>query len=343
MLSTASQLWAQISGVISRVRGPTSSRCPDRWRLGNQRAQVRHDERDIRHRLMDQGADRRARSLTGETFFRDSLAVDRDGGVGVGLVEGLFIGVVPGIQGVGSLIGSVFGGFPAALAGLIGHGMIGVASLPGKALSAIMAPVRRRRRRPARHDRARLLGPPLRLGRPRERAAAGSTARRSLTCSAACCTWGSLAGLSAPSGSHGPVTGDWLNFGRMSRVAQQDMRINSLYVSPTHMGVVTGSGTGFAARSTATGTGPQPVGGGYDICAPRRGQAARLAVRRDGQARRAVRAPVRRRRHGGRPSRAVRGRALEAALSTRCSACSAGQILRPWSWRRCRPRATAIG
>jgi len=51
----------------------------------------------------------------------------------------------------------------------------------------------------------------------------------------------------------------------MQHIMPADMRINDLYVSKTHMGVVTGPGMGFAARSTASGTGPQPVGSGYDI------------------------------------------------------------------------------
>jgi hypothetical protein len=39
------------------------------------------------------------------------------------------------------------------------------------------------------------------------------------------------------------------------------MAANDLYVNSHHMGVVTGRGRGFAARSTATGTGPQSVSG----------------------------------------------------------------------------------
>jgi hypothetical protein len=68
-------------------------------------------------------------------------------------------------------------------------------------------------------------------------------------------------GLGGPSSQHGPATGGWLNFGSMSRVPYNAMAMNDLYVSPTHMGVVTGPGTGFAARSTATGTGPQTTTG----------------------------------------------------------------------------------
>ena len=60
-------------------------------------------------------------------------------GIGTMLVRGLFIGMTPGISGIGNMVGSVFGGFPAALGAMIGHGLIGVASLPGKALSALMS------------------------------------------------------------------------------------------------------------------------------------------------------------------------------------------------------------
>lgn len=62
---------------------------------------------------------------------------------------------------------------------------------------------------------------------------------------------------------HGPTTGTYQSYGRIVPYAQ--MQPGDLYVSNTHMGIVTGPGRGFAARSTATGTGPQGVGPGYTI------------------------------------------------------------------------------
>lgn len=58
-------------------------------------------------------------------------------GIGSMLTKGLFLGMVPGLSGLGNLVGQVFGGMPQALAGLIGKGMIGLAGLPGKALNAV--------------------------------------------------------------------------------------------------------------------------------------------------------------------------------------------------------------
>ncbi len=70
-------------------------------------------------------------------------------------------------------------------------------------------------------------------------------------------------GFHAPSSQHGPPTGSWL--GARPRVAWPGLP-GDIYVNSHHMGIVTGRGTGFAARSTATGTGPQSVApGAYTI------------------------------------------------------------------------------
>lgn len=58
-------------------------------------------------------------------------------GIGSMLTKGLFLGMVPGLSGLGNLVGTVFGGMPQALAGLIGKGMVGLAGLPAKALNAV--------------------------------------------------------------------------------------------------------------------------------------------------------------------------------------------------------------
>lgn len=185
-------------------------------------------------------------------------------GIGTMLVRGLFLGMTPGISGIGSMVGQVFGGFPAALGAMISHGLIGVASLPGKALTALMSLF-------GGGDAGQLAMTASKYGGHRYVWGGGANPSTGFDCSSFVNMLGGMlhlglpGGFAAPSSAHGPATGDWLGFGRMAHVPSGEMRMNDLYVSPTHMGVVTGPGRGFAARSTATGTGPQPVGGGYDI------------------------------------------------------------------------------
>ena len=185
-------------------------------------------------------------------------------GIGGYLMKGLFIGMVPGVSGIGDLIGTVFGGFPAALASLIGHGLIGIASLPGKALNAIMSLF-------GGGNSSALAATAKKWEGHRYVWGGGANPTTGFDCSsfvnmvAGGLGLGLPGGFRAPSARHGPTTLGWLGHGAMSRVAQSAMRINDLYVNDQHMGIVTGPGTGFAARSTATGTGPQPVGSGYDI------------------------------------------------------------------------------
>jgi len=82
-------------------------------------------------------------------------------------------------------------------------------------------------------------------------------------------------GFRAPSGSHGPATTQWLSFGGMRTVPGLSMAPGNIYVNSHHMGIVTGKGKGFAARSTATGTGPQNVSAGaYTIRAWKAGAGA---------------------------------------------------------------------
>jgi hypothetical protein len=57
---------------------------------------------------------------------------------------------------------------------------------------------------------------------------------------------------------HGPTTVSWLRSGT-PRVPFSQMQQGDIFDTGSHMGFVTGKGTGFAARSTAKGTGPQPV------------------------------------------------------------------------------------
>ena len=186
-------------------------------------------------------------------------------GIGGFLMKGLFLGMVPGISGVGNLIGSVFGGFPQALAGLIGHGLVGIASLPGKALNAIMSLFG------GGGDSARMAAEAAKFAGHRYVWGGPANAAQGFDCSSFVnMIAGSLGlalpgGFRAPSNQHGPSTVSWLPFGGMKRPGFGNMAMNDLYVNDHHMGIVTGKGTGFAARSTATGTGPQPVGGGYTI------------------------------------------------------------------------------
>jgi len=186
-------------------------------------------------------------------------------GIGVNLVKGLFLGMVPGISGVGNLIGSVFGGFPQALAGLIGHGLVGIASLPGKALNAIMGLFG------GGGNSSRLAAEAAKFAGHRYVWGGPANAAQGFDCSsfvnmlAGSLGLGLPGGFRAPSSSHGPSTTSWLPFGSMKRPGFGNMAMNDLYVNSHRMGIVTGKGTGFAARSTATGTGPQSVGGGYTI------------------------------------------------------------------------------
>jgi SLT domain-containing protein len=173
--------------------------------------------------------------------------------------------MVPGMSGLGNMIGQVFGGFPQALGGLIAHGLVGIASLPGKALNAIMSLFG------GGGNSSRLAAEAAKYAGHRYVWGGPANAQGGFDCSSFVNMLGGTLGLGlpggfrAPSDQHGPNTGMWLQFGAMKRVAQAAMAMNDLYVNSHHMGVVTGPGTGFAARSTATGTGPQGVGSDYSI------------------------------------------------------------------------------
>jgi hypothetical protein len=181
-------------------------------------------------------------------------------GIGGFLVQGLFNGMVPGISNVGNAVGMVFGGFPGALAAMISKGLIGIAGLPGKALNAIMGLF-------GSGSASNLAATAHGYGGHRYVWGGGANAATGFDCSSFVNMLSGMlklpnpGGLGGPSSQHGPATGGWLDFGSMQRIAYNAMAMNDLYVSPTHMGVVTGPGTGFAARSTATGTGPQPTTG----------------------------------------------------------------------------------
>jgi len=185
--------------------------------------------------------------------------------IGTNLTRGLFKGMVPGISGIGNLVTSVFGGFPQALGGLLAHGLVGIAGLPGKALNAIMSLFG------GGGDATRLAAEAGKYAGHRYVWGGPANAQAGFDCSSFVnFVAGSLGlplpgGFKAPSDQHGPNTGMWLGFGTMKRMTQAMMAMNDLYVNSHHMGIVTGPGTGFAARSTATGTGPQGVGGDYSI------------------------------------------------------------------------------
>jgi hypothetical protein len=71
-------------------------------------------------------------------------------------------------------------------------------------------------------------------------------------------------GFRVPSAAHGPVTTDYLRWGGMTTVPLSAAKPGSVAVSPTHIGFLIGpGGSGFAARSTATGIGPQNFARGY--------------------------------------------------------------------------------
>jgi SLT domain-containing protein len=72
-------------------------------------------------------------------------------------------------------------------------------------------------------------------------------------------------GFKAPSAGHGPVTTDWMSFSRMKTVPAGQMGPGDIAVNTSHIILVTGKNKGFAARSTATGTGPQTPSPGYMI------------------------------------------------------------------------------
>jgi hypothetical protein len=71
-------------------------------------------------------------------------------------------------------------------------------------------------------------------------------------------------GFRAPSPAHGPVTTDYLGWGGMRTVSLSQAGPGAVAVSPSHIGFIIGpGGSGFAARSTATGIGPQNFARGY--------------------------------------------------------------------------------
>jgi hypothetical protein len=71
-------------------------------------------------------------------------------------------------------------------------------------------------------------------------------------------------GFRVPSSAHGPVTTDYLRWGGMTSVPLGRAGPGSVAVSPSHIGFIIGpNGSGFAARSTATGIGPQNFARGY--------------------------------------------------------------------------------
>ena len=264
-------------------------------------------------------------------------------GIGGYLMKGLFLGMVPGISGVGNLIGSVFGGFPSALAGLIGHGLVGIASLPGKALNAIMSLFG------GGGNSSRMAAEAAKYAGHRYVWGGPANASQGFDCSSFVnMIAGSLGlalpgGFRAPSGTHGPSTTSWLPFGSMKRPGFGNMAMNDLYVNDHHMGIVTGKGTGFAARSTATGTGPQSVGGGYTILRfP--GGGIKLPPWLEGIRGKVTGAlskvggffaAVRRRAVRWAGQSGVRRRASGAAWPCRYLTCSAARTSSARSWRRC--------
>lgn len=75
-------------------------------------------------------------------------------------------------------------------------------------------------------------------------------------------------GFRVPSLAHGPSTLNYIS-GYGTHVPYNQMQPGDLYVNSHHMGIVVGPGKGFAARSTATGTGYQGVPpGAYTIVQP---------------------------------------------------------------------------
>src|SRR5215471_1385190 len=185
--------------------------------------------------------------------------------IGGNLIKGLFLGIVPGIHGVGNLVQSVFGTFPGALAAMIGHGLVGIASLPGKAINAIMGLFG------GGGNAGALAATAAKYNGHRYVWGGGSNPTTGFDCSSFVNMLHGMLGLGipggfhAPSAQHGPVASMWRLFSQMGTVPYSAMQMNDVFASDTHVGVVTGPGRGFAARSTATGTGPQPVGSGYTI------------------------------------------------------------------------------
>jgi tape measure domain-containing protein len=71
-------------------------------------------------------------------------------------------------------------------------------------------------------------------------------------------------GFKVPSPSHGPATTQWLSFTGMDKVPYPKTAAGDVAVNSHHMGfIIGGGGSGFAARSTATGIGKQSFASGY--------------------------------------------------------------------------------
>ncbi len=73
-------------------------------------------------------------------------------------------------------------------------------------------------------------------------------------------------GFKAPSNIHGPVTGDWLGWSGMKTIKLGQIQPGDIAVNSHHIILSIGmKGEGFAARSTATGTGPQRITNAYTV------------------------------------------------------------------------------
>lgn len=262
MISTASNLWGSLSGVISRAWSNivNGARLAGGSVINGLKSGMQSAISGIGGWIKSQIVDPLVNAV--KHFFGIKSPSTVMAGIGQNLTRGLFVGMVPGMSGVGSLVGDVFGGFPQALAGMISHGLVGIAGLPGRALNALMGLF-------SGGDAGKLASTAFGFNGHRYVWGGGANATTGFDCSSFVNMLSGMLGLRipggfhAPSSQHGPVTTGWLGAG-MQRVAESAMRINDLFVNDVHMGVVTGPGMGFAARSTATGTGPQPVSG-YDI------------------------------------------------------------------------------
>jgi phage-related protein len=71
-------------------------------------------------------------------------------------------------------------------------------------------------------------------------------------------------GFKVPASSHGPITNDYLSFGRLKTIGRDAAQPGDIAVNTKHIGFIIGpGGAGFAARSTATGIGKQSFASGY--------------------------------------------------------------------------------
>jgi hypothetical protein len=137
LINTASALFGQLSGVISRAWSGMvgAARNAGGSIIGGLKSGITSAVAGIGGWVKSAIVDPIVGAV--KRFFGIKSPSTVMAGIGGNLIKGLFTGMVPGMSGIGNLVGKVFGGMPQALGSLVGKGIIGIAGLPGKAMTAL--------------------------------------------------------------------------------------------------------------------------------------------------------------------------------------------------------------